>query len=312
MHERYDEFDLETIIAQAMASGMRLDDDMSIFLARQLDYLKAQAYEVEDAPMSALSIFPVTNELPDDVKTFTYGIWDAVGMAKIIADYSDDLPAVDANYREETGKIYRFGDAYHYSLDEMKAAARTGRNLSDRKATAARKAFDTAINDMIWAGDADHQILGVFQHPNVPVITSAGWTTAAIANSELEDAIEGIVTLTKGNHRATTIVTPPSVAKVLNGLVPDGAGMTYRTFFNLNNPNLTWEQAYELEDIDGEGTRGVLVFEKDPLNLSVELPEAFNQLPPQARNLHWQVPCTGKATGLTIYRPLTVQLISGV
>lgn len=311
MHERYDEFDLETIIAQAMATGQRLDEDMSIFLARQLDYLKTQAYEVEYSPMSALAIFPVTNELPDDVRTFTYGIWDAVGMAKIIADYSDDLPTVDANYREETGRIWRLGDAYHYSLDEMKAAARTGRNLSDRKSTAARKAFDTKVNDLVWVGDADHQIPGVFDQPNIPTVVSAGWTTPEIAGEELQAAVDGIASLTKGNHRATHVVIPPSVNKVLSKLIPN-TSYTYRTLFDQTNPGLTWEMAYELENIDGEGTKAVIVFEKDPLNLSIEIPEAFNQLPPQARNLHWQVPCTGKATGLTVYRPLTIQMITGV
>ncbi|AEX65677.1 major head protein [Xanthomonas phage vB_XveM_DIBBI] len=311
MHERYDEFDLETIIAQAMANGQRMDEGQSIFLARQLDYLKTKAYEVEYGPMSALSIFPVTNELPDDVRTFTYGIWDAVGMAKIIADYSDDLPSVDANYREETGRIWRLGDSYHYSLDELKAAQRTGRDLSARKATAARKAFDTKVNDLVWLGDADHQILGLFEQPNVPLIASAGWTTAAIAVEELQAAVDGIATVTKGNHRANRIVIPPSVNKVLSALIPN-TQMTYGDLFNKTNPNLQWEQAYELENIDGSNKRGVLVFEYDADNMSIELPEEFNQLPPQARNLHWQVPCTGKATGLTIYRPLTMQFITGV
>lgn len=59
MHERYDEFDLETIIAQAMAQGQRYDEGFSLFLARQLDYLKTQAYEVEYSPMSAMAIFEI-------------------------------------------------------------------------------------------------------------------------------------------------------------------------------------------------------------------------------------------------------------
>lgn len=312
MHERYDEFDLETIIAQAMANGLRLDEGQSIFMARQLDYLKSKAYEVEYGPMSALSIFPVTSELPDDVLTFTYGVWDNVGMAKVIADYSDDLPSVDANYREETGRIWRLGDSYHYSLDEMKGAMRTGRDLNAKKSTAARKAFDTKVNDIVWLGDADHQILGVFQQPNIPVIVSAGWTTPEIAAAELEQGVTGIATLTMGNHRANRIVIPPSVNKVLAKLIPNGGGMTYADLFNKTNPGLTWEQAYELENIDGNGTKACLIFEYDPDNLSVEIPEQFNQLPPQARNLHWQVPCTGKTTGLQVYRPLTVQFITGI
>jgi len=311
MHERYDEFDLETIIAQAMARGQRMDEGQSIFLARQLDYLKTKAYEVEYGPMSALSIFPVTSELPDDVMTFTYGVWDNVGMAKVIADYSDDLPSVDANYREETGRIYRLGDSYHYSLDELKGAQRSGRDLNARKATAARKAFDTKVNDLVWLGDADHQILGLFQQPNIPVVPSAGWDTPGAASDELSQAVTNIATLTMGNHRANRIVIPPSANKILSALIPQ-TQMTYLDLFNKTNPGITWEQAYELEDIDGSGTKAVLVFEFDADNLSIEIPEQFNQLPPQARNLHWQVPCTGKTTGLTVYRPLTVQVISGI
>lgn len=311
MHERYDEFDLETIVAQAMATGTRMDEGMSLFLARQLDYVKSRAYEVEYGAMSALNIFPVTSEIPDDARTFTYGIFDSVGMAKIIADYSDDLPMVDANYREETGKVYRIGDAYAYSLDEVKSAARAGVNMNDRKARAARQAFDTKVNDLVWNGEASHQILGLFDNPNLPTLASAGWTTGAIATSELSTALKNIVALTMGNHRANRIVVPPSVMDKFSELVPN-TSLTVAELFNRTNPGLQWLESYELEDIDGEGTRGALVFEFNADNLSVEIPEAFNQLPPQANNLHWKVPCTGKATGLTIYRPLTIQLISGI
>lgn len=311
MHERYDEFDLQLIIQQAMNQGERLDEGLSVFMARQLDYLKTRAYEVERSPLSALAIFPVTSELPDWAQTFTYGVWDDVGMAKIIADYSDDLPMVDVNYREEGGKIYRLGDAYGFSLDEAKASAATGKNLTDRKARAARKAFDTKVNDLVWKGEASHQILGLFQHPNIPTIVSAGWTTAAIASKELTQALTDIVTTTRGNHRGTNIVIPPSVNALLTEVMPNTA-TSYMEYFNRMNPGIVWNQAYELEDIDGEGTKAALVFEYDSDNLSIEMPEAFNQLAPQANNLHWKVPCTGKCTGLTVYRPLTMKLITGL
>lgn len=318
MHERYDQLDLESLIHQALNQNIRLDEGLSLFTARQLDYLKTKAYEVEYGPMSAMSIFPVTNELPDWAMTFTYGVFDSVGMAKLIADYSDDLPMVDANYREETGRIYRIGDAYSYSLDEVKAAAHAQRNLTERKSVAARKAFDTKLNDLAWKGDSAHQIKSIWDHPNIPKTMSAGWPLtlagAQTADSEMSAAIQSIVDLTKGTHRASKIVIPPSKNQVLNQIMPDAAGKTYRTFFQEKYPNLTWAEAYELEDIKGDGTnvKGVLIFEFDADNLSIENPEAFNQLPPQANNLHWKIPCTGKSAGLTVYRPLTVHIIQGV
>lgn len=48
------------------------------------------------------------------------------------------------------------------------------------------------------------------------------------------------------------------------------------------------------------------------MNMSIEIPEAFNMLPAQPKDLHFKVPCTSKCTGLTIYRPMTIVLITGV
>lgn len=115
----YDEADLFAIEHGAAANGIRLDEGESIFLARELDYVKTKVYEVEYPALTATTLFPVTSEIPSYAKTFTYGVWDAVGMARIIADYSDDLPNVGVNYREETGKVFSLGNFYEYSLMEI-------------------------------------------------------------------------------------------------------------------------------------------------------------------------------------------------
>lgn len=312
VHTRFDESELALMVHQALMLGHnRMDENLALFMARQVDYLKTKAYEVEYAPQSAMRIFPMTSEIPAEAKNFIYGIYDSVGMAKIIADYSDDLPTVDANYREETGRVFRLGDGYHLSIDEAKIAQRAGTNINDRKARAARKAVDTKMNDLAWRGDEAHQIPSIFDHPNIPRVLSAGWTTGDIALRELATAIKNIVTITKGNHRANRIVIPPSTNDVFTQRA-DGTTISMRDYFVTQYPGLTWEEAYELEDIDGKGTKGALVFEFDPDNLSIEVPEPFNQLAPQAQNLHYKVPCTAKTTGLTVYRPLTIQIITGL
>ncbi len=312
LHTRFDENELAMLVTQALIMGdARMDENLALFMARQVDYLKTKAYEVEYAPMSAMTIFPMTSEIPAEAKNFIYGIYDQVGMAKIIADYSDDLPTVDANYREETGRVYRLGDGFHLSIDEVKIAQRAGINMNDRKSRAARKAIDTKMNDLAWRGDASHQIPSIFDHPNIPRILSAGWSDGGVALGELEKAVSNIKTITKGNHRANRIVIPPSTNTVFTKRA-DGTTISLRDYFVSQYPGLTWEEAYELEDIDGNGTKAALVFEFDADNLSIEVPEPFNQLAPQAQNLHYKVPCTAKTTGLTVYRPLTIQIITGL
>lgn len=310
-HERYDENDLEAINHASMSMGNRLDEDGSIFLARELDYVKAQVYEVETLPLTGLQLFPVVNEIPAYAKTFTYQILDGVGMARIVSDYADDLPLVDVGMREETGKVYRIGNAYLYSIDEVNASIATGKNLPTRKATEARKAHDVKNNDMIFNGDANHQIVGLFDHPNIPHTVSAGWTTAAIAFAELSAAIASVTTTTGGLHNVTNIVIPPSVNLIMATNMPN-TSISYRTYFNQENPGLTWQVSAEMEDWDGNGNRAVLLLERDASNAAIEIPEAFNQLPPQPKDLHYKIPCTSKSAGLIVYRPLTMNLITGV
>ncbi|BBU41850.1 major head protein [Escherichia phage vB_EcoS-DELF2] len=88
--------------------------------------------------------------------------------------------------------------------------------------------------------------------------------------------------------------------------------MSYLDYFKSQNAGIEIDSIAELEDIDGAGTKGVLVYEKNPMNMSIEIPEAFNMLPAQPKDLHFKVPCTSKCTGLTIYRPMTIVLITGV
>ena len=307
----YDEADLQAIKLGSAATGMNMDEGESIFLARELDFVKAKVYEKQYPALTATTLFPVTSEVPSYAKTFTYGILDAVGMAKIIADYSDDLPNVGANFRQETAKVYSLGNFYEYSIDEIRASQATGKNLSVRLGNAARRAHDSKTNDLAYNGDDEYQILGVLEHPNIPVTTSAGWTTGEIASGDLEDAISEMETITKGLHSPNVIALPPSKFKVLSRPMPN-TNTSYITFFNEQYPGLTWVRVNELEDIDGAGTKAALVMERDPDNASMEIPQPFEQLPPQANNLAFKIPCHSKTAGVTVYLPLTLHLIKGI
>ncbi|WP_050862593.1 DUF2184 domain-containing protein [Enterobacter kobei] len=310
-HMNYDELDLQAIEVSSMLAGMNMDEGESIFLARELDYVKSRVYEKEYPALTATTLFPVTSEIPSWAKTFTYGIFDAVGMAKIIADYSDDLLNVGVNFREETGKVYALGNFYQYSIMEIRASQATGKNLDTRLASAARRAHELKVNQLAYHGDPDYQITGFLAHPNIPATVSAGWTTGEIASTELENAVTGIETVTKGLHSPNLIALAPSAFKVLSRPMPN-TNTSYMTYFNTQYPGLQWVRVNELENIDGAGTRAAIVMERDADNASMELPQPFEQLPPQAEDLHFKIPCHSRATGVQVYRPLTINIIKGI
>lgn len=316
--EKFDQIDANAVTNHFAAMGEKADaaNTMGIWAASELHKIKSAAYEKDYPVGSALSVFPVTNELSDTDKTFEYMTFDKVGLAQIIADYTDDLPLVDALGSSEFGRVFRLGNAYLISIDEIKAGARTGKPLSTRKASACQLAHDQLVNRLVFKGSAPHKIVSVFNHPNITTIDSAKWLDGQTkkpetAEAELEAAIEQIETLTNGQHRATNILIPPSMRKVLSVRMPETT-MSYLDYFKQQNSGIEITSIAELEDIDGKGTKGALVYEKDPLNMSIEIPEAFNMLPAQPKDLHFKVPCTSKCTGLTIYRPLTLVLIKGL
>lgn len=318
MSKKYDEFEAGVIENHLSMRGVKSDASTAgIWTATELHKIKEQAYKKEYPAGSALNVFPVTNELDETDKTFEYHVFDKVGLAQIITDYTDDLPTVDALMTPEFGKVFRLGNAFLISIDEIKAGVRTGKSLSTRKADACQLAHDHLVNKLVFKGSKPHKIISVFEHPN---ITKLNATTKWLDNqtkhpeaaeADLEHALEVLENQTDGQHRATHILIPPSIRKVLASRMPETT-MSYLDYFKQQNDGITIEAIAELEDVDGTGKRGVLVYEKDPMNMSIEIPEAFNVLPAQPKDLHFKVPCTSKCTGLTIYRPLTIVMITGV
>ena len=295
--------------------GMGIDanklDAHGIWTVNQLTQLLNRQYEQAYPQTGVLELFPVTTELSPVTKNFEWLEFDGVTSAKIIADYTDDLPTVEAMASEKTGKVFRLGNAWFISIDEIKAGQALGSSLSDRKASLAREGHETLVNDLVFKGSAPHNIVSVFDQPNINRLTSAGWTTPEIAFSELQDLIETIEDVTLGRHHVTNIVIPPSKRRLLTQKMPD-VTESYLAWFKENYPNVTITAIAELEDFDGAGTKGVLAYEKDPMNMSIEIPERFNMLPMQPKDLHFKVPCTSKCTGLIVYRPLTIAILSGV
>ncbi|QZE50723.1 major capsid protein [Klebsiella phage vB_KpnS-VAC6] len=295
--------------------GMGIDanklDAHGIWTVNQLTQLLNRQYEQAYPQTGVLELFPVTTELSPVTKNFEWLEFDGVTSAKIIADYTDDLPTVEAMASEKTGKVFRLGNAWFISIDEIKAGQALGSSLSDRKASLAREGHETLVNDLVFKGSAPHNIVSVFDQPNINRLTSAGWTTPEIAFSELQDLIETIEDVTLGRHHVTNIVIPPSKRRLLTQKMPD-VTESYLAWFKENYPNVTITAIAELEDIDGAGTKGVLAYEKDPMNMSIEIPERFNMLPMQPKDLHFKVPCTSKCTGLIVYRPLTIAILSDV
>lgn len=307
-------FDAEQAKITAHLEQMGVDkaDAAGIWTVKQLTASLNRAYEQEYADNSVVNIFPVTNEIPGHAKYFEYPEFDGVGIAQIIADYSDDLPLVDALMTEKQGKVFRFGNAFMISVDEIKVGAATGQSLSARKQALAFEAHDNLLDKLVWSGSAPHGIVSVFDHPNINnVVATPDWSDPINAVNDVTAMIDAVESNTQGFHHVTDILLPASARRSMQRLV-DNTTLSYGELFTRNNPGVTLRYMQFLDNYDGAGGKAALAFEKNPLNASIEIPEVTNVLPGQPRDLHFKYPVTSKSTGLIIYRPLTFAVIKGI
>lgn len=312
-HMKYDAADLDTIMSASDRLGIR--EDAGIFLARQLDYVKSRIYDVNQAPLRGLQLVPMSTEVPEFAESFTYRIWDMVGMAVFISNYADDLPRVDVQGEEKTSMLKSIGDAYGYSLDEMRTAQALGVALSERKGRAARRAIEELINRVCLVGDTKHGFYGITNHPNIgETVINGNWTDPATTGLQILDDLFAMYDAVRiqsfGYHLPNTLGIAPTRQTVLSRKSVNGENGTFEsvwTRFSAQYPNVQMIDAYELEpSAQGANDSTVLMYERDVDNLSIEIPRPFEQLPAEKRNLEMVIDCISKISGVILYRPLSI------
>lgn len=320
-----------------MASeGTRFDSaqDASVFFARELDFVKAQSYDVEYPEFTALSLFPVSTEADEGAETITYYTYDKTGLAKIIDNYSTDLPRADVTGQPSYAKVKSIGDSYGYSAQEMRASRLAGKGLDARKGESARYQIDNLTNKIAWRGDDQSGIMGVLsQGQNVPMYTITAGATSGKTSwlektaDEILDDVHGmmkqVARVTKNVERPDTLCVPADVYMHLaTKRIPDTAE-TVLKFILDHAPYLKDIVSAAELDADSVETnpyasttssgQGVaFLFTKNIKKLSLETPMPFRQYPLQVRNLETVIPCESRVAGIIFYYPLSALIAVGV
>ena len=321
MHNKEGRFDeAERNYIQSVAG--RQDEAFSFFLARELTQIRARVLEVSKAPMNAFRIFPVQTEVAPGAATAIQRIYDSTGMAKVIANYADDLPRADAVGKEVVSKVVTVGDSYGYNTMEIEHAQFAGVNLSMYKAQAARRAVDLKINQIAWFGDSEHGVTGFIDNQNLTAVTLAADGTGSstkFTDKTPDQIIRDITKLITAINVATNNVEDPNMV-LLPTEAFDHIVMTPRSqysdltileFLRRSHPDIRFEKVGEL---DGAGTAGadlMIAGRFDPDVVRLEIPERFRQLPVEKRNLEYVVDCIARVIGVTVTIPMAFSKASG-
>lgn len=309
MTKHYDQADLK-----AIKDANTFNEDASVFLAKQLTYVRNQALEVKKAPLNAFQVFPVTTDIPKGADSAVQYIYDAVGIAKVISDYADDLPRVDVFATEQVVRVKDLGVSYGYSDKELANAAFARVNLSASKATKSRRAIDLKINQIAWTGDAVNKITGFLNNPNISEYTlaaGASGQTAFKSKTETEilkditEFLQTIADATNEVEQANTLLLAPSAYAHLATTRLTDSDRTLLDFIRQVNPNLTRiMKVGELKGAAEDGSDMMVAGYFDPDYIKLEIPNRFDQKPAERRNLETVINCTASVAGVTVTIPM--------
>lgn len=306
--------------------------DVTAFFSRQLEHMKTRMYDILYPEYKATSFFPVSTEAGPGAETIVYEQMDTVGIMKIIASYSDDLPRADVVGKEFSSIIRSLGGSYGWNLQEVRTASQAGKSLNDKKARAGRKAYDFAVDQIGWFGDAPHGLLGFLDQPNVPagpvqvgaVSGNTVWIGATPKTNDekledMADAVSDVMTLTKGVHNPDTLILPLSRYNHVKARPRSTTTETTVLQYFLNNHlGVTVDWANELDAVANppSGAGGPLnvmaAYTRSIDMLSFELPQLYEQLPVQERGLEFLVPTHARIGGVIVYYPLSISFIEGI
>lgn len=314
-------------------SGFRGDaETASMFFARELEHVKSQTYDVIRAPLRAFELIPVSTEAGSGAESITYQQYDMTGIAKIIADYADDLPRADVKGKEFTARVRSVANSYGYSLQEIRAAQMAGKPLESRKSSAATRTQREKWNRIAFYGDEEHQLQGWLSNPNIPAdaVADDGTGDSTLwANKtpdqilrDMNELVNGIVARTNGAEQPDTLVLPiERYTYITSTPRSNNSDTTIAEYFLRNNPfidSLEWSNeitaANRTANMASDPYTGeiMIAYRRSPDTMTLEMPQMFEQLPVQERGLEFVVPCHSRIGGVIIYYPLSMSIGEGI
>lgn len=310
--------------------SLRLDANEGVWFARQLEYIDNTVYETIFAENRARQLIPTAGGIPDWARVYTWRQFTSFGKAKISANMADDIPRADRAGTEESKIIKPVTASYGWDIFEIKAAAATGTPLDALKATAARFAIESEIDEILAIGAADHNLEGLLTLASVTptpatdtfanmLLETAPPLGPDLISKEIANAASRIISRMKQAggpifSRFTVIMPIEQYGLLATTRMGDGSDTTVLRFVLNNNP---WIEAIEPwhhanNAAVGGATDRMVVYPRNPLVLAGIVPMEFTTQPPDQRNLEFVINCLATTGGVVVRYPVAIEYVDGV
>jgi len=303
---------------------LRLDSNESAFFNRELAFVKSKTYDAKLAELKGLKLIPISTEAGAGVNEIVYQQYRGVGFAKVIADYAKDFPRVDVYGEEKSAKVKGIGDSYGYSIKEIRASQRAGKNLDQRRAMTARRAHDELMNRMALKSDVANGTNGLLDYPGISEVslqadgtgTTKTWATKTADQivRDINDMVDAVMEPTSAREVPDTLLLPiAQYNDIATRRIGEAGEKTLMKYILENSPyikRIDWLS--ELKGFGAGGTDRALVGIFDEDHITLEIPQPFEQFEAQQEGMEFTIPCHSECAGTIIYYPLAFAFADGI
>ena len=304
-----------------------LDSVGGAFFDRELEAVRNKTYDVEYPGVTYSKVFPIASDVDPGATSIVIQAYDRSGTAKLVASYAGDLPRVDVDGTETIMPVRRTVTSFGYTIDEINASRMVGKQLDVKRAFAARMAIEELHNKLVWLGDTDAGLKGVFSAGTdiprgnaIDIGTSdTEWSKKTVIQrrDDLNLIFSSVASLTKSVEQVDRICLPSAQYNMLvQGAISADNSMTLATWFVQNSPYVkSMDQFIEVPELAGAGAAGVdtiFALTHDPMKVEVIIPQDITFLPKQPTGLEYIIPVTSKIAGLVAYKPMSMYIMEAV
>jgi hypothetical protein len=308
----------------------RLDANETMVLANQLEFLRARTADIQRPAFKGRLLVPVTSEVDPGAETWAYAQWDRVGMAKVVANYADDIPKVATFAKKFVLTIESIALGYMFTWLDLQRTAKAAVPLRSRLTQGVRDGFAQRIEVIAAIGITETGATGLLNNANVPVINAAAPATGSNATwggpdktplEVVDDLLameNAIISNTKGVYLPDTLVLPLSklnyiAKKSIYAAAPSDPTDTILKTFLAKSSSVTAVEFWHFCDTVNTGsTPRAVMYRRDPTVVHLEIPLEQQEQPPQAKNFCIEINSIGRVGGVAWEYPLAAIYMNGI
>jgi hypothetical protein len=310
-----------TVVPQAvferLVEGLAIDTGRNdaagdtFFLARELEAVSAQTYDVLVNPLVGRQILPFDYSVPEGAEEWGYDMYEGTAQVEWITNWATPVGGTTVSKFRTSLRPDSFSGQYQFTDQDLARAAfaRSGRSLNGELARFNRIGHETFIDDLVANGDATRGMAGFTNHASIPIVTPAvgTWdasTTTAELFRDLTKLAMAPEQATAGQFRADTLVLPlvvkPLLAKPYSDTIPDSVISVWLRSQSDIKTVIYWDRLNTASTGSPSGGPRAIAFKKDPAVVSFMLSYDYREKPPQVVGFTTQVLTSARVMGVCL------------